>query len=62
MNNDKQLIAMMDKHIEEATDLLREARNQIEYLHIKFQETGTGNAMIVRINNLIDKIYQSQFK
>jgi hypothetical protein len=59
--NDKQLIDMMDSHIQEATDLLREAKNQIEYLHQKFQETGSGNAVIEKINILVNKIYNSQF-
>jgi hypothetical protein len=30
-------------------DLLREAALQIEYLHAKFQETGSGNAVLARI-------------
>lgn len=33
--------------------MLSEARNQIEYLQEKFQETGSGNAVISRINSLI---------
>ena len=33
----------------ELLSLLREARAQIEYLHEKFQETGSGNALLSRI-------------
>lgn len=35
-------------------ELLIEARNQIEYLQEKFQETGTGNAVLARLNNFIE--------
>lgn len=31
-------------------DLLRECRLQLEYLNEKFQETGTTNALLVKIN------------
>lgn len=36
-----------------AENLLREAVLQIEYLHEKFRETGTGNALIEIINNYL---------
>lgn len=32
---------------------IKDAINQIEYLHEKFQETGTGNAVISRLRGLI---------
>lgn len=38
----------------EVVDLLKEARNQIEYLHGKFQATGTGNAVIARIDEALE--------
>lgn len=40
----------------EMRDELAEAALQIEYLHGKFQKTGTGNAALDRINRLIAKI------
>lgn len=35
-------------------EALQEAKNQIEYLHSKFQATGSGNAVISRIKGLLD--------
>lgn len=40
----------------EMADELAEAALQIEYLHDKFQKTGTGNAVLDRIRRLLDKI------
>ncbi len=37
-------------HIAELEAVLGEARLQIEYLQEKFQPTGTGNAVLARIN------------
>jgi hypothetical protein len=37
-------------------DVLIEARNQIEYLHGKFQETGSGNAVIAKLDDLRHKL------
>lgn len=36
------------------TDLLREAKLQIEYLHDKFQQTGSGNAVLARIDSMLN--------
>lgn len=42
------------KELEGAITLsLQEAINQIEYLHGKFQETGTGNAVIARLQSAL---------
>jgi hypothetical protein len=40
---------------DETVALLREARLQIEYLHDKFQETGSGNAVLARLDAALDK-------
>ncbi len=36
-------------------EALKEARLQIEYLHDKFKETGTGNAVLAKIDRVIAK-------
>ena len=33
---------------------LKEAKLQIEYLHEKFGETGSGNAVLAKINRVLD--------
>lgn len=40
---------------DDLVDVLEEAKLQIVYLHGKFQETGTGNSVISRINNLLQQ-------
>ena len=35
--------------VEKFIDLCEDARNQIEYLHSKFKETGTGNAILAKL-------------
>lgn len=42
-------IADAGKMVPEIIDALIEASNQIEYLHGKFQETGSGNAVIAKL-------------
>ena len=42
--------------IEELIDVLDEARIQIEYLHGKFRETGTGNSVLARIETTLAKM------
>ena len=36
-------------------EALREAKLQIEYLHGKFQETGSGNAVLARIDSALEE-------
>ncbi len=50
--------ALIDRAVNAHDDLieaLREAERQIEYLHGKFQETGSGNQVLARIRAAIDK-------
>ena len=44
--------ASMGRVTEEVIDALISACNQIEYLHGKFEETGSGNAMIASLTDL----------
>lgn len=39
---------------------LHDAKLQIEYLHEKFRETGTGNAILARINIALSRAGASQ--
>lgn len=41
--------------IEELVKALEESNTQIEYLHQKFKETGTGNAVLSRNSTIIQK-------
>ena len=41
---------------DELVELIHDAGSQIEYLHDKFSETGTGNNVISRIKSLLTKI------
>ena len=41
---------------DELVELLHDAGIQIEYLHDKFSETGTGNNVLSRIKSLLTKI------
>ena len=43
------------RQTEEAKDLLEEAVLQIEYLHKKFKETGSGNNVLSRIKTFLEK-------
>jgi hypothetical protein len=45
--------AAMADEIVELRAALAEAVLQIEYLHEKFRETGSGNAVVARIRNLL---------
>jgi len=45
----------MEQYIERLRDMLDEARLQIEYLHNKFQKTGTGETVIAQINALLQE-------
>ena len=38
---------------ERLREALRDASLQIEYLHEKFQETGTGNAVLAKLRTLL---------
>jgi ElaB/YqjD/DUF883 family membrane-anchored ribosome-binding protein len=40
--------------VEKLEDGMKDAVLQIDYLHDKFQPTGTGNAIISRLNSLLD--------
>jgi len=42
--------------IKEMYEALKEAGLQIEYLHEKFQETGTGNNVLTRISGVLAKV------
>lgn len=48
----------LKKERDELLNHLREAKLQIEYLHDKFQETGSGNAVIFKIDSLLKSITQ----
>lgn len=41
---------------DELVELIHDAGSQIEYLHDKFSETGTGNNVLSRIKSLLTKI------
>lgn len=45
--------AALQEHADNMAEGLKEAVTQIEYLHIKFKETGSGNTVISRSNNLL---------
>ena len=40
----------------ELVEALEEAKLQIEYLHGKFKETGTGNAVLTKIEQALSKV------
>lgn len=42
-------VRLAEARADELEELLAEARLQIEYLHDKFKETGSGNTVIARI-------------
>lgn len=44
----------------EIKEALEEAKQQIEYLHNKFSETGSGNAVIARIESAIATLTQTR--
>ena len=48
----RELLSQRDEFVE----LIHDAGSQIEYLHDKFSETGTGNNVISRIKSLLTKI------
>lgn len=45
----------MTREIRELVDALRMACLQIEYLHDKFQKTGSGAAALVALNGVLEK-------
>ncbi len=45
----------LGKEIDELINLLKEAQIQIEYLHEKFKETGSGNQVLAKIKQAIAK-------
>ena len=45
-----------DDVISELKTVLTEARAQIDYLHNKFQKTGSGNQIIARIDRVLDSL------
>ncbi len=47
--------AQLEQQRDELLAALYEAINQVEHLHDKFQETGTGSSFIVRTQILIAK-------
>jgi hypothetical protein len=47
---------MNPEAVGEVVETLIEARNQIEYLHQKFRETGSGNTVIAKINYALAKL------
>lgn len=48
----KELCEKANMH-DDLVDVLRECKTQIEYLHSKFKETGSGNAVLAKIEKLI---------
>jgi len=46
------LVEQAQKEMFDVKELLEEAMLQIEYLHNKFQPTGTGNAVLAKISAL----------
>lgn len=48
--------APTSERVQEIIDMLIEARNQIEYLHGKFKETASGNAVMARLDDLRHKL------
>lgn len=55
----QQEVEARDELIKEMDEGLKEAYQQISYLHDKFQETGTGNSVLSRIDTLLSKKAQS---
>jgi hypothetical protein len=53
---DRHFNAHLIKLAPELYSKLIDARNQIEYLHSKFKETRSGNAVITQINYLFSKV------
>ena len=49
----RQEIAEKEAEIERLKEVLRESKSQIEYLHQKFSETGTGNAVLAKIKSIL---------
>ncbi|MFK4647174.1 hypothetical protein ABIF96_005748 [Bradyrhizobium ottawaense] len=49
------IVKAVNNH-EALVDRLKEARLQIEYMHSKFDETGTGNAVLARINATLSDV------
>jgi hypothetical protein len=50
----EQEIAQQESYINELIDALQDAVSQIEYLHEKFVETGSGNAVIARCRAVVE--------
>jgi len=53
-------ITYLEERIHKLEDVLGEAVLQIEYLHEKFQETGSGNNVLDKIRAAVPKIKQQE--
>ena len=51
----KRRVLKLESAKKELLDMLVEAVLQIEYLHEKFKETGSGNSVITKAKRLIEK-------
>lgn len=49
-------IAINREKVNNTTELLEEAVLQIEYLHSKFGQTGSGNSVLSRLKTAIEKL------
>lgn len=49
-------ISNMHDTIQTVTEILHEAKLQIEYLNEKFKETGSGNSLLSRIETTLDEL------
>lgn len=45
----------VDEEITRLREVLSDAYLQIDYLHGRFQETGSGNAVLARINDVLER-------
>ncbi len=50
----KAILALHEQEVKQKDEALREAKLQIEYLHGKFKETGSGNAVIAKIDAALE--------
>ena len=54
-NSDNSDYAALRARVARLEEALKEARLQIEYLHGKFQATGSGNAVLARIDSALEE-------
>lgn len=52
-SEDTKKVEKLENKLENAVALLEECRLQIEYLHAKFRETGTGNKVLSDIDRFL---------